>query len=338
MRRHFFLTIVSSFLLSSLFSKQISAQWITPSHEGTLSGQSDFLEFSMPTLSAAELHTEGITDTSISYFNSTLPTIDWLAGGNYGVVIPFFAERITLGKLNGFIDSVTIGIDSSMADTVFIALLPVITASNGFYVTDAFSGIRYAVTFALTGSIHSPTLLSVPFNHAAVPQNFVVAIESNIDYTHNQYKGVWLRGDLEPTRVRTQDNTYSDFVYVASSGQAFSTNLDSIITPVGFSSPVYSNLYVTAHVSYSASAVKSSPAPSPISIYPNPAANKVLFTIPPYIHPSHAEIRDMLGRSVLACDVSNSGSFDVSNLIPGRYDVIFHTVSGIKTAPIIIEH
>ncbi len=113
----FFTFFFFLFLISPL---QGIAQWVNLSTNQSRTSSNHQFDFGLSN-PMGKFQSEGLQDSAISYFNSSLPTVNWLSGGNYGVVIPIFGERITLSQANGFVDSVTIMIDSAIADTIFIA-------------------------------------------------------------------------------------------------------------------------------------------------------------------------------------------------------------------------
>ncbi len=170
----------------------------------------------------------------------------------------------------------------------------------------------------------------------AVPQDFVVAIQSNIDYSQNRYKGVWIRGDVEPTRIRTAENTRSEFVYVLNSGQAVSTYLDSNITPAGFTEPVYSNLYVTAYISYSTAAVAMNNQSNTVHIFPNPTSSTLNFQC--QNESANFKLFDLLGREILNGKIDKEKTIDLRNFPTGNYKLIFYESTGIVTSSLIIQH
>src|SRR5450755_2023639 len=87
----------------------------TPSRHGFLavshSGPFQSI-FSQSLHPASWLNPEG-QDMAYNYFDSTLPFVDWQCNGNYGdVFVMYLGQRITIETDFGYVDSVTVTLDS----------------------------------------------------------------------------------------------------------------------------------------------------------------------------------------------------------------------------------
>jgi photosystem II stability/assembly factor-like uncharacterized protein len=88
---------------------------------------------------------------------------------------------------------------------------------------------------------------------------------------------------------------------------------------------------------FSASVTNVSKSSSPIiELYPNPAGT--YFQIQCQQSISCFYLLDLLGRRVLSSRIAGNDVLDVSELQTGRYEVVIHTLSGVMTAPVIIQH
>jgi hypothetical protein len=283
-------------------------------------------------------------DLSISYYEPSAPTYSWIAPSNWGPVdIIAFAERITLPSDSGYVDSVSIVFDAISGDSVAVILDPdtiLFYSQTGLYehldatiFSASASSIAQAVIYP--SQLNGSNKATVTFPHVAVPHNFHVVLvpsASSSAYTASYS----IRGDTEVTHVKTTDNCHSTFIAVTQgTGQVESGVVDSDLTPAGYTSPLYSNFYITAFVSSASSGVTSNPSEASVSVFPNPSSSFI--QIQGVGANSNVELLDLLGRSVVSAKIEGNGKLDVSQLQPGRYEAVVHSSSGITTTPIIIQ-
>ncbi len=282
-------------------------------------------------------------DLSISYYDPSAPIYGWAAPTNVGSFdIIGFTERITLPSDSGYIDSVTIVFDQISGDSVAIVLDPdtILLTPAGFDHLDATvfntSLNSFGTAVIYPSQLSGSDTVTVVFPHIQVPQNFQVGLVPSV-YTSGFTASYSIQGDTEATRVRTTDNCRSTFIGINTSTDHYESGvIDSNFMPVGYPSPLYSNLYITAFVSNLSSSVASNNASSVISVFPNPAST--FLQIQGVIGTSNVELLDLLGRTVLSSEINGSDKLDVSQLQPGRYEAIIHSANGITSAPVLIQH
>jgi hypothetical protein len=282
-------------------------------------------------------------DIPLSYYDPSLATHPWLAASNWGIIdIIAFTERITLPSDSGFLDSVRIVFDAIAGDSVSVGLDPdtVIATPVGIYHLDAtvFSPTSNDFATAViypSKSGSSDTTVTVAFPHVPVPRNFHIVLvpsSSSVAFT-SSYS---VRGDSEVTHLRTTDNCHSTFIGInPSTDQSESGVIDSNLTPAGFTSPIYSELYITAFVSSQSSGVSGSSAARSISIFPDPASTFI--NIQGIDGPSTVELLDLLGRPVLSAQIDGEGKLDINRIQVGRYEAVIHTTNGLITMPLLIQ-
>jgi hypothetical protein len=241
-------------------------------------------------------------DLSISYYDPIAPTYSWAAPSNWGAYdIIAFTERITLPSDSGFVDSVTIVLNQISGDSMAVLLDPdtiLFYSPIGIYEhLDATvfntSLNSFGTSVIYPSSLNGSDTVTVTFPHVQVPQNFHVVIVPSASSSYS------IQGDTEATRVRTMDNCHSTFIAIdPSTGQAESGVMDSDLTPAGYTSPLYSNLYITTFVSSSSSSVANNNTSLAISVFPNPAST--FLQVQGGTGTSSVELLDLLGRSVLS--------------------------------------
>ena len=292
---------------------------------------------------AKPFESDGLPDSAITFFNPSIPSIDLYAGVNYNTTsgqdgVIGFGEWFHLPQSSGgYVDSVTVVMDSTSADTIFAALFQAWTLDAYPYYTPNPSRY-YAAAFVKGTAIHGPSRVTFAFNHTQVPQDFVVGIEPNVNYSAGNYYWVAIRADSEQPQVRTVKNTRSNFIYVGGYNTYYGQVLDSVLIPYNTTSPIYSNFDITTYVPSSGSASVSPGAPSSsIELFPNPANARVSCECSPQVGLSQIELFDPLGRRVLTQSCTGSTQLDVTKLAPGRYEAICSTAQGVATLPVLIE-
>lgn len=281
-------------------------------------------------------------DLSISYFEPNAPTLSWIAPANWSpLIMTGFTERITLPTDSGFVDSVQIVFDSTGGDSIAVLLDPdtVILTPVGYDHLDEgifnLSASPYATAFIHPAALNGSHNATVVFPHVAVPKNFHVGLVPHLTST-TVFSFFYLRGDTETTRVRTVDNCHSTFIaFNPSLNQYESGVVDGNLTPAGYTSPLYSNFYISAFVSTSASSVSAENNSPSISLYPNPATTFIQFQ--GLGNGTNVELLDVLGHIVLSEQVVGNNKLDISGLRPGRYEALVHTANGLLTVPVVIQ-
>ncbi len=278
------------------------------------------------------------SDEAISYFDPSTPTHGWLIPLTWAnSELMGITERITLPTDSGYVDSVRIVFNAISGDSVSVALDPDSVVLQIYPIglhehldatvfNPALNAFGHAVIYP--PQLRSDTV-TVPFPHVMVPKNFHVVLAPSITSSFA------IRGDSEATRARTLDNCHSTIIAL-NGNQTISNVIDSNLTPVGYTAPAFSNLYITAYVSSAPSSVAATNASSTISIFPNPVSSSLRIQDGEAI--SRVDLFDLLGRTVLSQKLDGSGTLDVSGLEPGRYEAIIHTARGISTAPVLIRH
>ena len=285
----------------------------------------------------------------LSYCDSTLPITDMVGGQ---LIIPYLilmlGERFTL-PASGFVDSVTLQIDTiSSAGAVTVSLISDtlinIGGAGAYYHIMNLAGIQYlsdlnqigyAVQTVTFDNVHSGVPTTVYFPHVAVPQSFFVAVTPEINGSQQVAEAFLWRGDQEALRARTPDNCRSALVVEnILTQQIYSLVLDSTLRING-GNLLITNFYATLYGS-------AGPAGVPIqlssvhedALYPNPATT--VLNIPASLHASDFELRDILGRTVLHSSERNPAFVDVHSLASGSYLAFIHTAAGVITTPVVI--
>ncbi|HWF44639.1 MAG TPA: T9SS type A sorting domain-containing protein [Candidatus Kapabacteria bacterium] len=297
-----------------------------------------------PLESSSSKHSPASAETDISYFDANVAPRMWVAPFSItGAGIVSLGERITLPAASGFLDSVTIVLDTITADSVSVEIMHdtlYTTGAGDFHLINIFDQtiVDYADGWIYASQVHGRTAVTLTFPHVEVPQNFEVVISPNFDDQTFQFTNAYgLAADTEAVRPRTTDNTHSVFAALLSSGGSYSGIFDStFLSPDG--GAAFANFYITAHVQLSNSSVATQNGPAnTLSIFPNPAASELNLNLPAGMEASSFEIRDLLGRVVLREQDPNLHTIDVSHLGPGRYEAILTTPNGIETEPIIVQ-
>ena len=304
-------------------------------------------------------------DLRLDYFNPSLlvDTTTFAVPIETNVAIALMlGERMTLPWSSGYVDSISIVLDSALGDSIDVGLVAD-TFFNGFhrmngdqnFVGFGQSTMRWDSTlfqsavywngalFIPSIKLHEPTVVAVP--HVSVPANFYVAVIPRIANSggqNNITSGFIVEGDTEAHFVRTADNTRSAYLaYDQALQQNESGPLDSAVdlsSAPYYGDGLYTNLNIAAYVSQSSSSVPTIQlAGKSITFFPNPASNEITLEAPEELLPSKIEILDLLGRTVLSSPLERRHSFDVSHLAPGRYEALIKTAVGIRSTQVIIQ-
>jgi hypothetical protein len=281
-------------------------------------------------------------ETDLSYYDLSLATFQWQVAVIGSSVIYAYGERMTLSGDHGVVDSVTVYFNSiaQTGDSVDVLLVGDTLYNNAFHLINVFATPApiYGSVWVYPYQVTSPTAVTVHFNHVAVPKEFFVVLISPFNQTAHSFTGFHVMGDRKPIVARTKDNSRSAFLALNTQNSTTSTSLlDTVFTdPQGH--PIYSDLYITAHVQETQGGVRT-PALSHegMEVYPNPASTFIEISAPQSSGTVQAEIVDMLGRQVLSSQLAMDGKLDVRKLTPGRYEAILRTVEGNFTAPVVIE-
>ncbi len=336
--RHFIILSISIFVGGSAYGQGSSIAGAVASVASGITEWSHRFN-SLPALPRPVV--EG-ADLSISYYDPTAPTYSWVAPSNWNPIIMVgFTERINLPSDSGYLDSVRLNFDSMSGDSVGVILDPdsIYLAPGGYSHLDETlfdpSVSSFGEAFVHPEDLDASGIVTVMFPHIPVPQNFHVDIISHLG-SSSVLSTFNLRADTEATRVRTADNCHSTFIGINANTGVYETNvIDGNLTPPGYPSPLFSELYVTAFVSAVSSGVSGNQQVPTISVFPNPSSSFI--QIQNVVGISTMEILDLLGRSVLSSQLNGSSKLDVSQLQPGRYEAIVHSASGVTTAPVIIQ-
>jgi hypothetical protein len=282
----------------------------------------------------------------LSYCDTTVDSFEWIGGGRYASLIFFsLGERFTLPGNSGFIDSVTLQIDSITSGAITVALFPdtLININGVGYchvmnldVLHTISDLNYAgysSQIIQPGNIQWGVPTTVYFPHVAVPQSFFVAVTPDVS-SGSIVNAFWWRSDREASHARTPDNMRSAFIAEdLQSGGVGSLLLDSIFVNQG--QPLFCNFYATLYGSSGSSGVPIQlSSVHEAALYPNPATT--ILNIPASLQASDFELRDILGRTVLHSSEKNPAFADVRSLASGNYWAFMHTAGGIISTPVMI--
>lgn len=279
--------------------------------------------------------------TELKYYDASLGTYDWILGGNYGGIIALvIGERMTLPWTNGYVDSISIVIDSLHGDSLTIVLSPdtLYDVGNGvlFHLMDIFGQANsYGEVVLHRDQINFGGETIVKFDHAPVPKEFFVSVAADVNLAAGTIAPVWVRGDREAIRERTTEATRSAMVGLFNQ-QFYTLVLDSTFIVTGDNSVIFSNLYAKAFVTPDAGSVASASLESPaLSIYPNPTSEVL------HVHTTTGvatvTVYDQLGRTMLMRAFrSGDESIDVRSLPTGSYRAVLRDANGTSTTPMSI--
>ena len=289
-----------------------------------------------------------LTPFQLSYYDSTLDSTEWIGHGLYNpILLVSLGERFTLPANSGFVDSVTLQIDSITTDSVVVALVPdtLIDIGGGtyFHLMNIFgldsishlSQLSYSRQTVQSDNVRWGVPTTVHFPHVAVPQSFFVAVIPNISSDESITNAFWWRGDHEAQQQLTTDNARSAFTGGnTQTGQYFSSVFGgTFISQQG--DALFMNFYATLYGSAGSAAVPVQlNSAHEAALYPNPAT--AILNIPSSLQALDFELRDILGRTVLRSSEKNPRLVDVSSLASGNYWAFIHTAGGIITAPVAI--
>lgn len=296
--------------------------------------------------SQAHAPTSPLSTTDIHYFDPALPTFDWIGGANYGGIVSLMlGERITLPTTDiGYVDSVSVVIDSLQSDSVAVLLMPDTlfeTSGGAYHLIDIFSGnSEYAAVQLYRQQLNLGGETVVHFDHVQVPKEFFVVVVTDVQLNAGVVYATWVRGDLEATRTRTAENTRSAMVGLYN-GQFYSLVLDSAFTPPGQTQVAFSNLYARAFVSNEDRGVSTgSSSASAITISPNPATSTITVSnIEGTGNTSTIEVYDLLGRTVLSKVVmGNTAKLDVREIPNGTYRMVVRNGDAVHSTTLVVAH
>lgn len=297
-------------------------------------------------------------EQKLSYFNSSLPTVDFFVPYETNVeILTALGERFTLGSSTGFVDSITVTFDSAVGDDIIVGIISDTvyklqigtfheinmggSTQAGYW--DGIvpeGGVEWGSSIPVSSIVlHTPITIPVP--HVSVPQNFYVVFASKTG-GGTLSSAFLIRGDTEAKFVRTEDNMRSALITYDQFSQSFYTQpLDSaedFSFAFYYGDGIYSNLSIASYVQPGSSDVAMTHRDEQnVSVYPNPASGTVHIEGLTQSSESSIHILDLLGKEVLSSDLSSSGTFDVSSLRPGDYEAIVHASDGIKTVPFVVD-
>jgi hypothetical protein len=327
------------------FCESVGAQSITPTSGVSTASASGSLIPLVERLNHP-IYTPNITlgaETALSYFDNTLPAINFGVAtiGNYTVYA--LGERMTLPTSAGFVDSVHLTLAAATGDSVAIMLFPDTlyqTADGLFHLINIVdpNALPYAVAWVPAAAINGPTNITITYPHVAVPQNFFVVVSANVNTSQLMITSQFtLVGDSKPVVPRTTGNARSAFL--AFIGTNANTSLfDSTFTNSQTGQPIYSDWEVTTYVQTAQGSVAlNSGNDDGIRVFPNPATSHLSISAPSGFENGTVELRDMLGRLAIQSTQLNGESLDLRGLAPGRYEAVVRSPSGVMTAPVSIQ-
>lgn len=288
--------------------------------------------------------------TGFQFYDETLPTVDWIGHGIYGpYVTVILGERFTMPLIPtdfdgqaGWVDSVSVMLDSVTQDSVTIALLPDTLYDLGsaqYHLINIFdpNAPIYGQATVQAKDVHRGQWTTVHFPHVPVPWNFFVGVIPTITDQGAITNAFWLRGDVRTRVPRDQENSRSGFVAaITQTGQEFSALLDSAFIPSGYTEPVSSNLYITLYATSPSGGVAMGHDAENVTLAPNPAASFV--RAEGVTSPTSIRIIDMLGREMLNTTILDRSQINVERLPAGRYTAIVKSKDGTSAHSLVIQH
>ena len=271
---------------------------------------------------------------ALFYFDETLPVHDWafpFAVNPY--IIVALGERMTAPTPYGFVDSVTILMDSINVDSASIKIVAdslFQTTAGLFHLINIWRpGTVLATAYIQSSATHRGTYVTIPMPHVRVDQEFHIVIGPSI--SNNVYNVNYYAAAVEPVRARTTENARSTFIaggVVNGQQQTLSALFDSVFVLTGTTTAAYGDFYAVAYVDTSGTTgVSDQPTshrPIAISSYPNPTSGETHLRLENQnvSHGASLKIYDALGRMVMdASDRLNNGALSLSMaaLSPGVY-------------------
>lgn len=270
---------------------------------------------------------------ALYYFNESLPVHDWFFPANYGPVnILNLGERITLPTPYGYVDSITVLIDSITQDSASInivldSLYP-LPPLGTFHLINLFrQGTVLATAYVQSSAVHRGTYITVPMPHVRVDRDFQIVVGPTS--SNGVYNVIFYAASVEPTRTRTAENARATYVgQVVANNQIISALADSTFILAGTTTIAFADFYTVAYVDTSGTTgVSDQPTshrPIAISSYPNPTNGETHLRLENQnvSHGSSLKLYDALGRMVMdASDRLNNGelSLSMAALSPGVY-------------------
>jgi hypothetical protein len=276
--------------------------------------------------------------TELKYFDASRGTYDWVLGANYGGIIALIVgERMTLPWTNGYVDSISVVIDSLIGDSLTVILTPdtLYDVGNGaqFHLMDIFSQTNsYGEVVLHRADINVGGETIVRFDHAPVPQSFFVSVAADVNLTAGTIAPVWVRGDREAIRERTTESTRSGMVGIFNQNY-YSLVLDSTFIVTGDVDVIFSNLYTKAFVTQDPSSVVVETTAT-TAVYPNPASD--------FIHVNNAagstvEIVDAIGRIMARRMITTpSEQLDIRGVPTGAYSLVVRSDRGVHSTTLSV--
>jgi hypothetical protein len=298
----------------------------------------------------------GANELALSYENDSLSVHEFPVPLNVSsTYLSFVGERMTLPTPFGYLDSVSIRIDSMSTDSAKVDILPdTLYTTNGgrqFHLINIFSqsAIRYDSGAIQHSSIRNGKYVTIPMHHSKVPNNFYIAVSPSdslsggLIYFLNNFQ---LAGDSGSAHLRTADNCRSAYVAIGNGG-TFSGVIDS--TFYLLSDPnylIFTNFYMIAYVDTTGFTGVNERTQPPhdvaISNFPNPFKESTQISIANAQSHSSLKIYDALGREVgdLTQQITTSPSsqviFNAGNLPAGIYYAKLQTGSSVITKSLML--
>lgn len=272
------------------------------------------------------LPSSALEQVTLKYFDQSLPTLSWLGEGQYGPYLLYWAgERMTLPSQSGFLDSVSIQLDSVSTDSLFVFIaedtLYDVGGGQLFRLINIFRDetiIASANIYPEQVSRNAPVMVRFP--HIPVPKEFFVVISPSVNQNGQPTNFFLIRGDSKPPRERTTEGSRSAGVFVdLQSGGLISAILDGTFIPNGQTEAAFSDFYITAFVDASPTSVEGPTIEtSQIRVFPNPASRHIEVSTP--FSEGDLQMYDMLGRIVSTTRIDNATTHvDLGEIPNGTY-------------------
>jgi len=249
------LTILS---LAFILTRAADAQQLTMT-PGVTGGIATSLPGSLlltpPDVAPPFVHGSGFTplaaETHLSYFDPNTQT-QWSVAALSTAIIFAFGERFTLSTNKGFVDSVTVQINSisQTGDSVGVILWGDTLYNSTFHLINVLATPTpiYASAWIYPSQVTAPSVVTIHFNHVQVPKDFFVVILSPANQTTQSFTGFNVMGDRKPIVARSTANSRSGFLALNLSNGSTTTSLLDTVFSDNTGTPIYSDLYITAHV------------------------------------------------------------------------------------------
>jgi hypothetical protein len=275
------------------------------------------------------LPSSALEQAELKYFDQSLPTISWVGEGIYGPYLLYWmGERMTLPSQSGFLDSVSIQIDSISTDSLFVLIvedtLYDVGGGQQFRLINIFREetiIATANIYPEQVSLNSPVMIRFP--HIPVPKEFFVVISSSVNQNGQPTNYFFIRGDSKPPHELTTEVARSAGVFIdLQSGTSISAILDGTFVPNGQTEAAFTDFYITAYVDASSTSVENPITnTSKITVIPNPSSDHINVSTP--FSEGTVHIYDVLGRIVSTTRIDNVNTQIYLRDIPnGTYSLI----------------